>query len=150
MPAAATAPSPRSWAAWPGCATCTDPVSAALATKKVSKSRTRAAPAPRRPPCQGETVGAAGALHCDASYVTVLSDRLESLGLVERVPDPSDRRVRQLVLTKEGRRMRTRLITKVHSTSPAVANLDAAQRDQLLALLRLIPEGGAEQSSVEG
>jgi len=92
----------------------------------------------------------AGALHCDASYVTVLSDRLESLGLVERVPDPSDRRVRQLVLTKEGRRIRTRLITKVHSTSPALATLDASQRDQLLALLRLIPEGGAEQSSIEG
>jgi len=92
----------------------------------------------------------AGALHCDASYITVLSDRLESVGLVERVPDPSDRRVRQLVLTKDGRRMRTRLITKVHSSSPALATLDARQRDQLLALLRLIPERGAEQSGADG
>jgi DNA-binding MarR family transcriptional regulator len=48
-------------------------------------------------------------LSCDASYITGLADRLEEKGLVERLPDPDDRRVRQLALTDEGRAMRGRL-----------------------------------------
>jgi DNA-binding MarR family transcriptional regulator len=84
----------------------------------------------------------AEALHCDASYVTQLSDGLEKQGYIERVPDPRDRRVRQLVLTKEGRRLRTRLLARVHATSPAIVSFNGQQREQLLALLRLTAEGG--------
>lgn len=51
----------------------------------------------------------AGLLHCDASNVTFLADRLEERGLVERVSDPSDRRVRALRLTAQGRDVRERL-----------------------------------------
>lgn len=83
----------------------------------------------------------ADALHCDASYVTVLTDRLESLGLVERVPDEKDRRVKHLVLTEKGKRTRDDLTKRVHATSPALAQLDAAGRDELLEVLRrLSPE----------
>jgi DNA-binding MarR family transcriptional regulator len=52
----------------------------------------------------------AGRLHCDASNVTGLVDRLESRGLVERRVRPNDRRVKELVLTVEGRRIRRRVI----------------------------------------
>ncbi len=85
----------------------------------------------------------ADALHCDASYITVLSDRLEALGLVERSADPGDRRVRQLALTREGRRARTRLISRIHQHSPAPGSLDASQRAELLDLLEQMagPDG---------
>jgi DNA-binding MarR family transcriptional regulator len=45
----------------------------------------------------------AKALHCDASNVTWLADRLEARGFVERHPAPTDRRVKTLSLTEAGR-----------------------------------------------
>jgi DNA-binding MarR family transcriptional regulator len=41
-------------------------------------------------------------MHCEASNLTGLVDRLEARGLVERRPDPGDRRVRLLALTQAG------------------------------------------------
>jgi DNA-binding MarR family transcriptional regulator len=41
-------------------------------------------------------------MDCEASNLTGLVDRLEARGLVERRPDPADRRVRLLALTSEG------------------------------------------------
>jgi DNA-binding MarR family transcriptional regulator len=43
-------------------------------------------------------------LACVKSNVTQLVDRLETDGLVERAPDPNDRRSRLAVLTEAGRR----------------------------------------------
>ena len=45
----------------------------------------------------------AEALHCDKTNVTGLVDRVEKQGLVARVPDPDDRRITRLELTKKGR-----------------------------------------------
>lgn len=80
----------------------------------------------------------AESLWCDASYVTVLADRLEARGLIMRVPDPDDRRVRRLALTEAGRALRDELIATVHATTPALAGLDAAQRAGLLELLKVL------------
>jgi DNA-binding MarR family transcriptional regulator len=52
----------------------------------------------------------AAVLHCDNSNVTGLVDAMEERGLVERRPDPADRRVKLLVLTERGRRVRTRMM----------------------------------------
>jgi DNA-binding MarR family transcriptional regulator len=41
-------------------------------------------------------------MHCEASNLTGLVDRLELRALVERRPDRADRRVRLLALTQEG------------------------------------------------
>jgi DNA-binding MarR family transcriptional regulator len=41
-------------------------------------------------------------MNCEASNLTGLVDRLEVRGLVERRPDPADRRVRLLALTHDG------------------------------------------------
>lgn len=78
----------------------------------------------------------AAALHCDASYVTVITDRLEEEGLVERKEDPNDRRVRQLVLTEKGRATRADLVERLHATSPALVPLDPHERLRFLELLR--------------
>ena len=45
-------------------------------------------------------------LACDSSNVTGISDRLEERGLVRREPWPNDRRVKMLVLTADGERVR--------------------------------------------
>ena len=44
-------------------------------------------------------------LHCDASNVTGIIDRLTLLNLVSRKEDPNDRRVKTLQLTNEGEAM---------------------------------------------
>lgn len=43
----------------------------------------------------------------DPSYVTGVVDRLESLGLVVRQADPLDRRVKRIVLTSEGQKLKS-------------------------------------------
>ena len=44
-------------------------------------------------------------LKCEPSNVTGIVDRLEARGLVERRPDPADRRVKVAAATDEGRRV---------------------------------------------
>ena len=78
----------------------------------------------------------AGAMHCDASYVTQLADRLEEADLVEREPDPDDRRVKRLVLTAKGEDTRQELVNRVHSSTPALAGLDEQAQLEFLTLLR--------------
>jgi DNA-binding MarR family transcriptional regulator len=57
----------------------------------------------RLDPSQPIPMGAlAEALTCDASNVTGLVDRLEARGLIERLSQPRDRRVKAIALTKEG------------------------------------------------
>jgi DNA-binding MarR family transcriptional regulator len=48
----------------------------------------------------------AARLDTDASNLSVLVDRLERRGAVERRPDPGDRRVKALTLTDQGERLR--------------------------------------------
>jgi DNA-binding MarR family transcriptional regulator len=48
----------------------------------------------------------AARLDYDASNLSTLIDRLERRGAVERRPDPDDRRVKALVLTEAGERLR--------------------------------------------
>ncbi len=55
----------------------------------------------------------AAELGCDNSNVTGLVDRLAARGLVAREPGPRDRRVRQVVLTPAGRRLRGQLLARL-------------------------------------
>ncbi|MDQ6774243.1 MAG: MarR family transcriptional regulator [Candidatus Dormibacteraeota bacterium] len=77
---------------------------------------------------------AAGKLHCDASNVTGIVDRLAARGLVERRPHPSDRRIKQLALTAAGKRMRGRL-EAMAADLPGLACLTTADRSALRELL---------------
>jgi DNA-binding MarR family transcriptional regulator len=58
-------------------------------------------------------------LSCHASNVTGLVDRLESRGLLRRRPAPADRRVKVLVLTPTGLRLRALLLDRM--TAPPTA-----------------------------
>lgn len=81
----------------------------------------------------------AGRLKCDPSNITGLIDRLEARGLVERQAHPSDRRVKYVVLTAQGRTLRIRLAGRIFAAPSCVACL--SERDQKLlhdALLRVL------------
>ncbi|NIA25255.1 MAG: MarR family transcriptional regulator [Gammaproteobacteria bacterium] len=78
----------------------------------------------------------AGRLSCDASYVTGIADGLEHRGLAERRSDPSDRRVKQLVLTDEGKRVRDMVKGRLFEEPPLLGYLD----DEELAMLKRILE----------
>ncbi|HWW55233.1 MAG TPA: MarR family transcriptional regulator [Acidimicrobiales bacterium] len=77
-------------------------------------------------------------LHCDASTVTGIVDRLEAVGLVQRRPDPVDRRVKALVVTKAGLVLRGQLVERLVHEAPPVAALDHDERRHLRALLAKI------------
>lgn len=78
----------------------------------------------------------AGLLACDSSNVTGIVDRLESRGLVERQPSPTDRRVKLLVLTGEGRRVRSIIAERMTTPPPPIAALPAGDQRELRDLLR--------------
>lgn len=72
--------------------------------------------------------------HCDASNVTGIVDRLETRGLVVRRTPADDRRVKELVLTEEGRRIHERL-TGLAGNLPGFRALDPGERSELERLL---------------
>ena len=78
----------------------------------------------------------AGMLFCDASNVTGIVDRLEARGLIERRPSPKDRRVRLLVLTDEGARLRTTAHRQISTPPPAIAGLSLEHKRALRDALR--------------
>ena len=77
----------------------------------------------------------ADALSCDASNVTWLVDRLEERELVERRPEPGDRRVKTIVLTDAGIEMQARLAEAWSEPPASLATLGA---DDLLALVEAL------------
>jgi DNA-binding MarR family transcriptional regulator len=77
-------------------------------------------------------------LGCDASNITGIVDRLEARGLVERRIDQGDRRVKNLVLTKGGAQLRTRLGQQLLETSPITATTSKADQRALRDMLRRV------------
>lgn len=77
----------------------------------------------------------AGHLHCDASNVTGIADRLTRAGWVARIPG-EDRRVKLLTLTDEGAALRARLGTAVRSSPFPTDRLSEQEQAQLDTLLR--------------
>jgi DNA-binding MarR family transcriptional regulator len=82
------------------------------------------------------TSSLAGKLSCDASNVTGIVDRLEARGLIERRPSPGDRRVRLLVLTEEGERLRETVYRQMTTPPPAIAGLSLQHKRALRDALR--------------
>jgi DNA-binding MarR family transcriptional regulator len=78
----------------------------------------------------------AGSLHCDASNVTGLVDRLETHGLVERRGADGDRRIKMIALTAEGARVREALVTRMSEPPPQLAALSASDQRALRDVLR--------------
>ncbi|KFF95637.1 MarR family transcriptional regulator [Streptomyces europaeiscabiei] len=75
-------------------------------------------------------------LRCEPSNVTGIVDRLEARGLVERRPDPNDRRVKLAAATAEGRRVAGSLRNSLDFAREPLAGLSTAEREALRDLLR--------------
>src|SRR5262245_34256970 len=75
-------------------------------------------------------------LKCEPSNVTGIVDRLESRGLVERRPDPADRRVKVAIATEEGRTTAARLRGELDFAKEPLQELTPAERRLLRDLLR--------------
>ncbi|MFF3738771.1 MarR family winged helix-turn-helix transcriptional regulator [Streptomyces sp. NPDC002566] len=78
----------------------------------------------------------ANRLKCEPSNVTGIVDRLETRGLVERRPDPSDRRVKLAAVTKEGHQVARDLRESLRFASEPLAGLADDERELLRRLLR--------------
>ena len=78
----------------------------------------------------------ANLLRCDRSAVTWITDRLEERGYVERRADESDRRVKLLALTDEGRRVREEIRERLAAPPDSIMSLSRAEQRALRDLLR--------------
>jgi DNA-binding MarR family transcriptional regulator len=81
---------------------------------------------------------------CDASYVTSIVDGLQERGLAERQPHPTDRRVRTIVLTPEGRTQRERALELLSQPPSAFAALNPAEQRELRDLLQKLTAADPE------
>lgn len=75
-------------------------------------------------------------LRCEPSNVTGIVDRLEARGLVERRPDPADRRVKLAAVTEEGRTVARGLRESLRFAREPLAGLSEEERLALRDLLR--------------
>ena len=75
-------------------------------------------------------------MHCDPSFVTVVTNGLEKHGLARRETCERDRRIKHVTLTAEGASMRQRLEKEFATRTPWAKALDTGERECLLTLLR--------------
>jgi MarR family transcriptional regulator, organic hydroperoxide resistance regulator len=87
-------------------------------------------------------VSLAKTLHCHDSNVTGLVDKLEQRGLIERCGDPKDRRVKLIVLTADGERLREKLLERIYEPLPFIQGLSVADKKALRDILRRAEERG--------
>src|SRR3954447_8137769 len=78
----------------------------------------------------------AQALFCDNSNVTGIVDRLEERGMLRRESAEGDRRVKLLVLTKEGERMRVEITKRMAEPPPPIAALSVKDQRDLRDILK--------------
>jgi len=77
-------------------------------------------------------------MHCDPSFVTVVTNGLEKHGLARRETCERDRRIKNVVLTAEGVSMREKLEKELAARMPWANALDTSDRECLLTILRKI------------
>lgn len=73
---------------------------------------------------------------CDPSNATWIVDRLETAGLAERRPDPADRRVKRVALTRRGVKTKEQLRAQLYDPPDELVALDRDALEQLLAAAR--------------
>ncbi|MFI1395310.1 MarR family winged helix-turn-helix transcriptional regulator [Streptomyces sp. NPDC020681] len=75
-------------------------------------------------------------LKCEPSNITGIVDRLEVRGLVERRPDPNDRRVKLAAPTEDGMKTARQLRDSLDFAREPLAELSVRERTMLRDLLR--------------
>jgi DNA-binding MarR family transcriptional regulator len=78
----------------------------------------------------------AQSLFCDNSNVTGIVDRLEQRSLVRREAAEGDRRVKMIVLTDEGERMRIEITKRMAEPPPPIASLSESDQRALRDILK--------------
>lgn len=76
---------------------------------------------------------------CDPSNATWLVDRLEDQDLAKRVSLPGDRRVKSVVLTAKGRKVRTELVRSMSSPPPELLRLSHGEIEALRVAAAKLP-----------
>ena len=90
-------------------------------------------------------------LGLDRTVMTYLVDDLEKVGLVERRPDPADRRARQVVVTPQGRSLLETSTTRIRDVERSVlAGLSDAEVETFRSLLARVTDGAPDDHSVCG
>jgi DNA-binding MarR family transcriptional regulator len=85
--------------------------------------------------------GLAEATGVDAPYATLIVDSLEQRGLVDRQPDPADRRRKLVTLTPAGKVAVARVLRIQRQPPSGFGSLSAAELDTLEELVRRIAGG---------
>ncbi|RCH66145.1 MarR family transcriptional regulator [Streptomyces sp. SDr-06] len=120
----------------------------AAADEGLTSSQAKTLTVLRRGPASMRSL--ATTLHCDASNVTGIVDRLEARALVRREPSPTDRRVKNVVLTDEGLQavetVRTGMLA-THSALDALPDADRVALHELLQRLFATPASGPGTSA---
>jgi DNA-binding MarR family transcriptional regulator len=75
-------------------------------------------------------------MHCDPSFITSIADMLEKRGLARREAHPGDRRIKNLILTGDGRALKLHMESELAARMPWSRGLNDDERMQLLALIR--------------
>ena len=89
------------------------------------------------PPYRMNPTSLFNAVILSSGAMTNRLDRLEEMGLVERQPDPTDRRGRLVALTDRGRALvDAAVVDHLENEQRLLAALDAGEREQLAGLLR--------------
>lgn len=89
-------------------------------------------------------------LKCEPSNVTGIVDRLEARGLVERRPDPADRRVKLAAATPAGAETASHLRDSLDFAREPLAALSVAERASLRDLLHRVLDVSQRSADAAG
>jgi DNA-binding MarR family transcriptional regulator len=82
-------------------------------------------------------------LHCDASFVTNIVDKLEERGFAERRPSARDRRVKTVVITKLGLKARAQFEAALYEPPKELLELPEADLKALARIVAKLPSAAA-------
>ncbi|NUR93233.1 MAG: winged helix-turn-helix transcriptional regulator [Nonomuraea sp.] len=84
----------------------------------------------------------AQSIGADKTRIIATLDELQRAGLIERAPDPDDRRVRLLAITPEGQRVRRAVQSRIWANEDRLlAELPEADRQAFLRVVRALLNG---------
>ena len=92
----------------------------------------------------------AAAIGADKTRIIGVLDELQDRALIERTPDPEDRRAHQLAITEEGRAVRDAVQADIQrGEDRLLTRLGAADRRAFLRALEILAELPAEEITYE-
>ena len=84
---------------------------------------------------------------CDASWVTGIVDGLEERGYAARQTQPTDRRVKVVVITPLGEKAKARALERLYDPPPSIEALTLAEQRQLRDLMAKVQAARESQKA---